>query len=1339
MFSPATRKSYRLRSNDRNQWGHGASAPSNSSPSTPLPPGPASGHFLSSSISNRPATGTPAPWITRTSVAVRIPAVKDAEKGIDHDQTKPIDVGNFPRALRDAQEELLLKDASGGKLFTGGMDKGTGFCWIVCGNKLFLWSYLSAALSNKCVILEIPSSVLETRDENTRARHSNDWIVCIVRWAVDAAKNDKVLAQGISAGVIICNTKNQAFVYWPDIFLESRTKPVFGFPTYLESNDTNLRGEETKDYNGHQEIWHEYINSIIAAPLSSSSKESIAIACQSSGKLWLLHFTPDGIYRRKVSHDIFGGHTQSNKRYARSLTWHLQPHAYSEKSSRHFFLLTDREVQYWNVSYTPEVNITKLWAHEIVGSDGDHGIKKDLAGQKYIWLLDMQVDARGREINILVAIFCQDRLGGSCYIQYSLLTMIYKAGEYINIEDPGTMSARMLKKKAPLQVIIPKARVEVEDFLFSMRLRFGGKPSGSAIILSGDGTATVTNYVRGSTRLYQFDLPYDAGKVLDASIFPSTEDDGEGAWVVLTEKVGVWAIPEKAVLLGGVEPPERSLSRKGSCNDGITQEEKRIQAFGGNMVPRRASSEVWSSGDRPRPAITGIVQRTAQDEEVEVLLGRFFCDFLASNEVEGAFEKLSVKGAFEKEGETNVFARISKSIVNTLAKHWTTTRGAELVASTIVSSLLFDKQQKHQKYLHFLALSGCHKELSFNQRQALLTIMEHGEKLSSIIQLREVQNMISQNRSSNADSPCSDSEIRLGGSLWDLIQLVGDKARRNTVMLMDRDNAEVFYSKVSDIEELFFCLSHNIAYIIGEDHPYYIQTQRTYELSNACTVLIQATMQYRIENKTWYPSPEGLIPWTCQPVVRSGLWCIASFIVKLLKASTLVDISRKSDLWSQLEVLADILLEAYTVSITTKIERGEEHIGLMQEYSSRRDQLLDSLLEITKRFADAKYKDICKDVEDLEAKESVFREVSLPLLAIAKRHEGYSTLWHICYQLNDSALMRNLMHDSHGPKGGFSKFVFKQLIKKRQYANLLRLGEEFRDELASFLKDNNHLLWLHEIYLSQFSSASKTLYALALSQDDSSAFIEEQEFECITMPSSIADRRRLLNLSKIAVAAGKKLNFSRTVGRPKESDIHSVHIQKALKSKKRNPEIWRFLHDADSAAAPSPPFQPPTSKLELLMRVKLHRVLTLRPKKIIVDQRSRRRADRRQTLNECEMNVTGGDDEDERHLVQSERWEEVVRIEILDEIILRRMISRNHHPLGGSPIQILFQNREHVDNHSAQDVILNHHHSPFCNKTALMQLLLFCFKVVGTGHSSIALILFGFVATSWNEMRWPRY
>jgi nuclear pore complex protein Nup133 len=76
---------------------------------------------------------------------------------------------------------------------------------------------------------------------------------------------------------------------------------------------------------------------------------------------------------------------------------------------------------------------------------------------------------------------------------------------------------------------------------------------------------------------------------------------------------------------------------------------------------------------------------------------------------------------------------------------------------------------------------------------ALQIILEHGEKLSAMIQLRELQNLISQNRSTSVGSSNSNVDIQMSGALWDMIQLVGERAGRNTVLLMDRDSAEVFY------------------------------------------------------------------------------------------------------------------------------------------------------------------------------------------------------------------------------------------------------------------------------------------------------------------------------------------------------------------------------------------------------------------------------------------------------------------------------------------------------------------------------------------------------------------
>ena len=266
-------------------------------------------------------------------------------------------------------------------MIAGGMDKGSSLSWIICGNRLFIWSYLSATVSRKCSILEIPSSALPNENFTTKSRYDNLWMVCIVPWNVASTNSDKIPAQCTSVGVVICNRKTQALVYWPDIYLESGNFPIVSLPT-SESEEIDLSGDGV-DYS----FGHDWLNSIIASAIPGSSHECIVIGCQSNGNLWHFHLTPTGASRRRVSLSTHDGsctsHAQLYKGYPRSLIWRLQ-HVSSEDSFREFSLLTNHEIQCWKVMLAPDVNITRLWDHEIVGSDGDVGIKKDLAGQKHV-------------------------------------------------------------------------------------------------------------------------------------------------------------------------------------------------------------------------------------------------------------------------------------------------------------------------------------------------------------------------------------------------------------------------------------------------------------------------------------------------------------------------------------------------------------------------------------------------------------------------------------------------------------------------------------------------------------------------------------------------------------------------------------------------------------------------------------------------------------------------------------------------------------------------------------------------------------------------------------------
>ncbi|GER54059.1 nucleoporin [Striga asiatica] len=1218
-----------------------------------------------------------------------IPPAKRSDRGDDVDAAKPVYVGEFPQVVREAQ--MRVQNYVHVRLAAdGGMDEETSLAWIICGNGLFIWNFLSSAASRKCIDIDLTSVKEEIGDVSSNSFRPNNWLVRFVNWDSLKKAGSITVQQLNSAGIILCNKKTGALLFWPDISNANRMLP-----------STSLA---FSDKFGNKAAKSCYINSLITSPVSSTNKSCIALACSSNSELWRFFCSPSGIQFEQIEHGMSNklsegndnGSSVESKGYPRSLIWQFSSHS-SDDTTKQFLLLTNHEIQCYAVKLSFDLDVVKLWSHEIIGTDGDLGIQKNLAGQKRIWPLDLAVDSDGKVITVLIAIFCKDRVTSSSYTEYSLLTMQYKSG--VDIAKP--IGKQILEKKAPNQVIIPKARVEDEEFLFSMRLKVGGKPAGSAIILSGDGTATVSHYWRNSTKLYQFDLPNDAGKVLDASVFPSLEESEDGAWVVLTEKAGVWSIPERAVLLGGVEPPERSLSRKGSSNDGSLQEERRSVSVAGNIAAKRASPEAWEAGDRQRAGLTGGARRIPQDEESESLLSQLFHEFLMSGQVDGVLDKLKNSRAFEREGEINVFARMSKSIVDTLAKHWTTTRGSE-IALSVVSTQLVDKQQKHRRFLQFLALSKCHEELSHRQRQSMQIIMEHGEKLASMIQLRELLNAISHATESGVGS-YYESDARTSGALWDLIQLVGERARRNTVLLMDRDNAEVFYSKVSELEELFHCLEGNLEHIITQNMPIIVQSERACELANACVTIFRASVDYRANHHLWYPPPEGLTPWYSKFVVWSGLWNLASFMLQLLSGTNGLKDSVIFDFCSNLVVLSEILLESYSNAITAKVERKEDHRSLLEEYSKCRDTLLDSLYKKVKDFIQAKLQDSAEENEELN--KDTLMTFSSKLLSIAKRHEGYQTMWNICCDLNDSELLQSLMHENIGPKGGFSCFVFKQLYDSKQFSKLMRLGEEFHDELATFLRQHPDLLWLHELFLRQFSSASETLHALSnlsLPKDNRSVSDTDETEPSSQQPKlTLARRKHFLNLAKLSAVAGREVGYELKVKRI-EADLNILQVQE---------ELVRLLPDDDEEKQlMEQQLLDPVDLIKMCLRIE-KRELSLRAFDIFLWTSASFLRRNTTVLEECWRNAASQDDWERLYsLSMNEGWSDERTSEVLEQTVLFNAASKCYGPRSQTfdvKFNEVFPLRQETDvGSSVEGVIMRHKDYPDAGKLMLTAILL---------------------------------
>lgn len=614
----------------------------------------------------------------------------------------------------------------------------SGLSWVLHGENLFVWSHLNSRGPQGCAVLTIPHQF--SRDgRGSDPKLGENWLVCIFGRQVKDSSDVSFVKACHSAGVIMCNRKTLAVVYWPDAFTDGDTCVTLGPEEKSDGPSGGANASSTDESRvstrrsfsswtgnagGHAV---DMVNSLVASPGDEASGEAcVAVAGRSNGDLWRIDCSPDGITRRKIVRDVAPrqdmGLIAFNSSSARSLVWHSGP---NDAGVRPLLLLTASGLECWNVALAPGGTVGLAWSYDILG---EKDVLKDLANQKQVWLLDLQVDDNGNNFTVLIVSFLKDRINSSNYMQYSLLTFLDNSPPH-----------GQLMRKAPMQVILPKARVEEEEFLYSMRLRIGGKPAGSAVILSGDGTATITHFRNGSLRLYQFDLAWGAGKVLDACAVPPLEDGDDGSWLVLTEKAGVWAVPERTIIIGGVEPPERSLSRRGSSNEESAKEERRV-VFGENVNLRGVSSEtgVVAAENREKAMARPVNQRPLHDEEAEAIVGRLFHQFVTSGKAESALEKLHQAGAFEREGEMNIFSRTSRVIVDTLAKHWVAGGAGSAAIMAAVSSQLVEKQRRHQQYLNFLSVSECHVELLQKQskwvRSEMARVVPCAPFVSSFIQ-----------------------------------------------------------------------------------------------------------------------------------------------------------------------------------------------------------------------------------------------------------------------------------------------------------------------------------------------------------------------------------------------------------------------------------------------------------------------------------------------------------------------------------------------------------------------------------------------------------------------------
>lgn len=133
-----------------------------------------------------------------------------------------------------------------------------------------------------------------------------------------------------------------------------------------------------------------------------------------------------------------------------------------------------------------------------------------------------------------------------------------------------------------------------------------------------------------------------------------------------------------------------------------------------------------------------------------------------------------------------------------------------------------------------------------------------------------------------------------------------------------------------------------------------------------------------------------------------------------------------------------------------------------------------------KRIMLVSLQDLNEGIE--EPREVLLKKLSVSLLSIAKRHEGYLTLWNICCDLNDAVLLRNIMVSKLICDGilflfGHLTFYFK---KGRHQNGIVQACLDVCGKSGSNAIITNYILPFTFTFLAQHNISQKGIWLLAL-------------------------------------------------------------------------------------------------------------------------------------------------------------------------------------------------------------------------------------------------------------------
>lgn len=386
-----------------------------------------------------------------------------------------------------------------------------------------------------------------------------------------------------------------------------------------------------------------------------------------------------------------------------------------------------------------------------------------------------------------------------------------------------------------------------------------------------------------------------------------------------------------------------------------------------------------------------------------------------------------------------------------------------MTTAVIITNQIEEKIKSHQFFIEFLKATNLWERLTPTSLTKQI-ICEHMEKMIASLALRKLHNEY--------------NNILEAA----IVMVLKDRTETLQPQLTPQD---LFYRQLTRVEDLIICL------IEWQSQQICANTSTSRELLNCLfstthilITIFQEICHFRQNQGSLYDwsslSKSEYIPWTSSggpKGIRTALVRQLEFLITfgLESAKTQAideDIQLKGAVCQKIVDLSDVILDGFVCQLRSIAANTTHYQTVEQTFQSIRAKCIQPLIKV-RQYDRA--------------------------IALADKYQDFDVLIQICDQLNDTERLSRYLVDYANK--GFAEHLSKWYLKEGKQGRLLALTGSL-NQLSTYLEPHQHLVWLHQIHMDQYSEASRTLKQLA-----------DQENNLIQR------KRTLLSLSKLAAIA----------------------------------------------------------------------------------------------------------------------------------------------------------------------------------------------------------------------------